>query len=171
MTYTTKLNVGDGYGDISVRGCLHFATNGKMRMNGRITVQGNGSTDYSKSGGASAQDFTEGGSSSGALLSGTGNNILIEFNGTNSDQHGIWIENVTYSSWKFEGDTNVTTTALTSNTAVNDAYLPVSSTTGFAHDDWVAIYNEGQGDYRVRTDEGCWVHDVDSSNNRIYIFT
>ena len=51
-------------------GCLHFATNGKIRINGRITVQGNGSTDYSKSGGVSAQDFTEGGSSSGALLSG-----------------------------------------------------------------------------------------------------
>ena len=169
VTVNSDTRTGDGYGDILVRGCLHFATNGKMRMNGRITVQGNGSTDYTKSSGVSAQDFTEGGSSSGALLSGTGNNILIEFNGTNADQHGIWIENVTYSSWKFEGDTNVTTTALTSSTAVNDAYLPVSSVTGFAHDDWVAIYNEGEADYRVRTDEGCWVHDVDSDNNRIYI--
>ena len=72
-----------------------------MKINGRITVQGNGSSDYSKTNGVSAQDFTEGGSSSGALLSATGNSINLEFVGSNSDQHGIWIENVSYSSWKF----------------------------------------------------------------------
>ena len=68
VTVSSDFRAGVGYGDILVRGCLHFATNGKIRINGRITVQGNGSTDYSKSGGVSAQDFTEGGGSSGALL-------------------------------------------------------------------------------------------------------
>ena len=107
VTINSDQRAGTGFGDISVRGNLHFATNGKLRINGRITVEGNGSTDYSKTDGVSAQDFTEGGSSSGALLSATGNNIRLEFEGTDADQHGIWIENVTYSSWKFEGDDNV----------------------------------------------------------------
>lgn len=169
VTVNSDQRAGTGFGDILVRGCLHFDTGGKIRINGRVTVQGNGSTDYSKTDGVSAQDFTEGGSSSGALLSATGNNIVLEFEGTNSDQHGIWIENVTYSSWKFIGDDSVTTTSLTTVANVEDSNLVVSDTTGFAPGDWVAIYNSGQGDYRVRADEGCWVHDVDSSNNRIYI--
>ena len=109
VTVNSDQRAGTGFGDILVRGNLHFDTNGKIRINGRITVQGNGSTDYSKTNGVSAQDFTEGGSSSGALLSATGNNIVLEFDGTNADQHGIWIENVTYSSWKFIGDDSVTT--------------------------------------------------------------
>lgn len=168
VTVNSDQRAGTGFGDILVRGCLHFDTGGKIRINGRVTVQGNGSTDYSKTDGVSSQDFTEGGSSSGALLSATGNNIVLEFDGSNSDQHGIWIENVTYSSWKFIGDDSVTTTTLTTVANVEDSNLVVSDTTGFAPGDWVAIYNSGQGDYRVRADEGCWVHDVDSSNNRIY---
>ena len=169
VTVNSDQRAGVGFGDILVRGCLHFATNGKIRMNGRITVQGNGSTDYTKTNGVSAQDFTEGGGSSGALLSATGNNITLEFEGTNTDQHGIWIENVTYSSWKFIGSDSVTTTVLETNANVEDSYLSVDDATGFGSGDWVAIYNAGQGDYRVRSDEGCWIHDVDASNNRIYI--
>ena len=169
VTVNSDQRAGTGFGDILVRGCLHFATNGKIRINGRITVQGNGSVDYTKTNGVSAQDFTEGGGSSGALLSATGNNIILEFEGTQADQHGIWIENITYSSWKFIGDDSVTTTELSAIANVEDAYLAVDSTTGFGIGDWVAIYNAGQGDYRVRSDEGCWIHDVDTSNNRIYI--
>lgn len=168
VTIDSDERAGTGFGDILVRGCLHFATNGKIRINGRITVQGNGSTDYSKTNGVSAQDFTEGGGSSGALLSGTGSNILLEFEGTNSDQHGIWIENIRYSSWKFNGTTNVTTTDFAADANVEDSYITVDSTTGFAAGDWIAMYCSAQQDYRVKSDEGAWVHDVDASNNRIY---
>ncbi len=169
VTINSDERAGTGFGDILVRGNLHFATNGKIRINGRITVQGNGSTDYSKSGGVSAQDFTEGGGSSGALLSATGNNIHLEFEGTNSDQHGIWVENIPYSSWKFIGDDSVTTTELSAVASPNDEYLTVDSTTGFAAGDWVAIYNGGQADRYSHNDEGAWVHDVDAGNNRIYV--
>ena len=168
VTVNSDQRAGTGFGDILVRGCLHFATNGKIRINGRITVQGNGSTDYSKTSGVSAQDFTEGGSSSGALLSATGNNILLEFEGTNSDQHGIWIRNVSYSSWKFDGTTNATTTDFAADAEVEDSYITVDSTTGFAAGDWIAMYCNGQQDYRVKSDEGAWIHDIDTSNNRIY---
>jgi len=169
VTVNSDQRAGTGFGDILVRGCLHFATNGKIRMNGRITVQGNGSNDYSKTDGVSAQDFTEGGGSSGALLSATGNNIVLEFDGTNSDQHGIWVENISFSSWKFVGDDSVTTTTLSSVANVEDSYITVADESGFGVGDWIAIYNAGQGDYRVRSDEGFWIHDVDTSDNRIYI--
>jgi hypothetical protein len=138
-------------------------------MNGRITVQGNGSTDYSKTDGISAQDFTEGGGSSGALLSATGNNIHLEFEGTDADQHGIWVENISYSSWKFIGDDSVTTTELSAIANPGDEYLAVDSTTGFGLGDWVAIYNTNHARPEEQQDEGCWVHDVDTSNNRIYL--
>ena len=168
VTVSSDFRAGTGFGDILVRGCLHFATNGKIRMNGRITVQGNGSTDYSKTDGVSAQDFTEGGGSSGALLSATGNNIHLEFEGTNADQHGIWVENVHYSSWKFIGDDSVTTTELSAIANTGDEYITVDSTTGFGTGDWVAIYDGDQANAYDHNDEGCWVHDVDASNNRIY---
>ena len=168
VTVNSDQRAGTGFGDILVRGCLHFATNGKIRMNGRITVQGNASTDYSKSSGVSAQDFTEGGGSSGALLSATGNNIHLEFEGDNADQHGIWVENISYSSWKFIGDDSVTTTELSAVANPGDEYITVDSTTGFGLGDWVAIYNTNNARPEEQHDEGCWVHDVDASNNRIY---
>jgi len=168
VTVNSDQRAGVGFGDMLVRGCLHFATNGKIRINGRINVEGNGSTDYSKTDGVSAQDFTEGSSSSGALLSATGNNIYLEFEGTSSDQHGIWIENVSYSSWKFIGDDSVTTTELSAIANPGDEYLAVDSTTGFGLGDWVAIYNTNHARPEEQHDEGCWVHDVDASNNRIY---
>ncbi len=169
VTVNSDQRAGTGFGNILVRGCLHFATNGKIRMNGRITVQGNASTDYSKSGGVSAQDFTEGGGSSGALLSATGNNIHLEFEGTDADQHGIWVENISYSSWKFIGDDSVTTTELSAVANTNDDYITVDSATGFGIGDWIAIYNNGHANSYAHNDEGLWVHDVDTSNNRIYV--
>ncbi len=168
VTVNSDQRAGTGFGDILVRGCLHFDTGGKIRINGRVTVQGNGSADYSKTDGVSAQDFTEGGSSSGALLSATGNNIYLEFEGTNADQHGIWVENISYSSWKFIGDDSVTTTELSAIANPGDEYITVDSTTGFGLGDWVAIYNTNNARPEEQADEGCWVHDVDASNNRIY---
>ena len=168
VTINSDERDGTGFGDILVRGNLHFATNGKIRINGRITVQGNASTDYSKTNGVSAQDFTEGGGSSGALLSATGNNILLEFEGTNADQHGIWIENISYSSWKFIGDDSVTTTELSAVANVGDEYITVDSISGFSAGDWVAVYNGESQDYRIQSDEGFWVHDIDTTNKRIY---
>lgn len=169
VTINSDERAGTGFGDILVRGNLHFATNGKIRINGRITVQGNASTDYSKTNGVSAQDFTEGSGSSGALLSATGNNIHLEFEGTDADQHGIWVENVTYSSWKFIGDDSVTTTELSASANPGDEYVTVDSTTGFAAGDWIAVYNTNNAHYQEHRDEGFWVHDVDASTNRIYV--
>ena len=168
VTIDSDERAGTGFGDILVRGCLHFATDGKIRINGRITVQGNGSTDYSKTNGVSAQDFTEGGGSSGALLSGTGSDILLEFEGDNSDQHGIWVENIAYSSWKFIGDDSVTTTELSAIANVSDEYITVDSVSGFSAGDWISVYSGNNQNVKIFGDEGFWVHDIDSVNERIY---
>lgn len=153
----------NGYGDINVFGNLHFATNAKFRMNGRITVEGSNAS-YS-----SGVQFTEGNSSSGGLLSGDGSNIILEFRGSNDDQHGIWVENETFASLKLVGPEVRTNTTLSSEASIKDEYLTLSSTSNISAGDWLAIYLDGNQDNRVLGDEGCWVHDVDSGNNRVYI--
>ena len=153
----------NGYGDITVFGNLHFATNAKFRMNGRITVEGSNEA-Y-----ATGNQFTEGSSTSGGLLSGTGNNIELEFRGTNSDQHGIWIQNERFASLKLVGDEGRTNSTISSIANIGDEYITVSNDSGFATGDWISIYLDGNQDNRVLGDEGMWVHDVDASTNRLYI--
>lgn len=153
----------NGYGDITVFGNLHFDTNAKFRMKGRITVEGS-NQDYS-----TGTQFTEGVSTSGGLLSGNGSNIVLEFSGSNDDQHGIWIQNETFASMKLVGTEVRTNTTLSSEASIKDEYITVNSSDNIAAGDWLSIYLDGNQDNRVLGDEGCWVHDVDSGNNRIYI--
>lgn len=153
----------NGYGDITVHGNLHFATNAKFRLNGRITVHGDNALDYNNN-----LQFADGNSSTGALLSATGNNIVVEVRGSDDDQHGVWVENLRFSSIKLVGDESRTTTTLSSAVGINEDYLPVSSTTGFAVGDWLSVFLDDNQDARANADEGFWVHDVDSGNNRLY---
>ena len=152
----------NGYGDITVFGNLHFATNAKFRMNGRITVEGSNAA-YD-----TGTQFTEGSSSSGGLLSGDGSNIILEFRGNNDDQHGIWVQNETFASMKLKGPEVRTNTTLSSVANIKDEYITVSSASNFSAGDWLSIYLNDHIDNRVLGDEGCWVHDVDSGNNRLY---
>jgi hypothetical protein len=155
----------NGYGDITVRGHLKFETNGKFRLNGRITVKGYNTAAYNLTGGAW---FTEGSSASAGLISSSGTNMLLEVRGSNSDQHGIWIENERYASMKFEADykrLNVTTSAKLN---INDDYISVTNASNFAAEDWISIFRDDNQDNAVTGDEGFWVHDVDTTNNRIY---
>ena len=50
-----------GYGDIVVQGNLHITTNGKMRINGRITVKGYDTAGNNVSGGAWFSEGANGG--------------------------------------------------------------------------------------------------------------
>jgi hypothetical protein len=153
----------NGYGDITVHGNLHFASTAKFRMNGRITVHGDNALDYNNN-----LQFVDGNSGTGALLSATGNDIILEFRGSNDDQHGIWVENLRFSSLKLVGDESRTFSTLSSAVEINADYLPVSSTSGFAAGDWISVFLDGNQDARANADEGFWVHDVDTTNNRIY---
>jgi hypothetical protein len=164
VTINSDLRPTNGYGDIAIYGNLHFATNGKFRLNGRITSLGrNTGTNYT-----TPAQFAEGNASTGSLLSSSGNNMLLEVRGSNADQHGIWVETVRYASMKLEADEYLTTTTLSSAVAVGDDYITVSQSAGFAEGDWISVFKENE-DNRVLGDEGLWVHDVDSANNRIYV--
>ena len=165
VVVNSDIRTTNGYGDITVRGHLKFETNGKMRMNGRITVKGYNSAAYNVSGGAW---FTKGSSTTAGLLSSSGNNMVLEFEGTNDDQHGIWVENERFASMKLEADAYRTTTTSSAEMSYKSEYITVSDDSGFAAGDWISVYKE-QEDDRVLGDEGFWVHDVDAANNRIYI--
>ena len=153
----------NGFGDIAVYGNLHFETNAQFRLNGRITVWGQNDGNYN-----SNKWFIDGDNTTGGLLSMTGSNVTLEVRGTNADQHGIWIETERFASMKLDGDEKKTTTALAASASVLDSHLSVDDSTGFAAGDWIAVYREGNQDDRVLGDEGFWVHDVDSGNDRIY---
>lgn len=156
----------NGYGDISVYGNLHFATNGKMLIGGMLRVYGNDSYNYNNS---TSKWFIEGDNTTAGLISSAGRNIEMIFRGANADNHGIWIENQNWASMKLEADEKKTTTALAEPVTVGDEYLAVDDTAGFATGDWVALYRDADQDGRVNNDEGFWVHHVDGANNRIYI--
>lgn len=165
VVVNSDIRTTNGYGDITVQGNLKFEANGKMRLNGRITVKGYNTAAYNISGGAW---FTEGVTATAGLLSSSGNNMLLEVRGGQSDQHGIWVENERYASMKMEADEKRTTTTSSTEMSYNSEYITVSEDSGFAEGDWIAIYKE-QEDERVMGDEGMWVHDVDTANNRIYV--
>ena len=168
VTVNSNTVVTQGYGDVALYGCLHFATNTYIRFNGRITVWGqNTGTDYN-----TPAQFTEGQSTAnGSLLSSAGNNIKVEFRGTNADQHGIWVETQRYASMTMAADEKKTTTTSSAAVAYQDEYITVTDEAGFAEGDWIAIYTDGaqSEDYRVLGDEGFFIHDVDTANNRIYV--
>ena len=165
VVVNSDIRTTNGYGDITVRGHLKFETNGKMRLNGRITVKGYNSAAWNISGGAW---FTEDDSATAGLFSSSGNNMILEVRGNNSDQHGIWVENERFASMKLYADEYLTTTTSSADVDYGDDYISVTSASGFAAEDWIAIFKENE-DNRVLGDEGFWVHDVDTTNNRLYI--
>ena len=156
VTVTSDIRTTNGYGDIQLYGKLEISNNGQFRLNGRITIRGNG-------GGY----FAEGNSSTSGYLHMTAGS-LMEIRGSNSDQHGIWMETEQHCQMILEGTAKNLNTNLSAATAIKDAYLPVDSASNWAVGDWVTVFNREE-DYRVGGDEGFWVHDVDTSNNRIYI--
>ena len=168
VTVNSNTVVTQGYGDVALYGCLHFATNTYIRFNGRIRVYGqNTGTSYN-----TPAQFTEGQSTgNGSLLSSAGNNIKVEFRGTQADQHGIWVENTRYASMTMAADEKKTTTTNSAAVDFKDEYITVTDETGFAEGDWIAIYTDGaqSEDFRVLGDEGFFIHDVDTANNRIYV--
>ena len=157
VTVNSDLRPTNGYGNISLYGKLEIVNNGQFRLNGRITLYGNGSGGY----------FVEGNADTNSFLNMTAGSSL-EIRGTNSDQHGIWMETQQHCQMIIEGTQKNLNTNLSSSTSIGDEYLPVDSDSNWSAGDWVTVFNRNE-DYRVKGDEGFWVHDVDTSNNRIYI--
>lgn len=147
----------NGWGDIALYGKLEIISGGQFRLNGRITLYGNGAGGY----------FVDGNNTTNSFLHMTSGSSM-EIRGTNSDQHGIWMETQQHCQMIFEGTAKNINTNLSAATSVGDVYLPVNNASNWAIGDWVTVFNREE-DYRVNGDEGFWVHDVDTTNNKIYL--
>ena len=147
----------NGWGDVALYGKLEIVSGGQFRLNGRITLYGNGAGGY----------FAEGNSTSNSFLHMTAGSSM-EIRGSNSDQHGIWMETQQHCQMIMEGTAKNLNTNLSAATDYGAAYLPVDNASNFAAGDWVTVFNREE-DYRVCSDEGFWVHDIDETNNVIYI--
>jgi len=156
VTVNADLRPTNGYGDIALYGKLEIGNQGQFRLNGRITIYGNGSAGY----------FSDGDSNTSGFLHMTAGSSM-EIRGTNDDRHGIWMETQKHCQMILQGTQKNLNTNLSSAIAVDHTYLPVNSATNWAVGDWVTVFNRSE-DYRVNGDEGFWVHDVDTTNNKIY---
>ena len=149
-------------GDVRIDGNLHFANGGKMHLHGRMTV-----ANTSNQGNNNAGEFVQGTSTSGSLLSMAGG-TEIKISGSNSDQHGIQIHSRRWCGVELLGSEPTHYTNLNGAYSVQSDYMTVDSAANFAAGDMISLY-EREVDWRVSPDECMFVHDTDTTNNRIYI--
>jgi hypothetical protein len=147
----------NGWGDVALYGKLLISSGGQFRLNGRITLYGNGAGGY----------FSEGDNTTNSFLHMTAGSSM-EIRGSNSDNHGIWMETQQHCQMILQGTQKNLNTNLSAATSIGDVYLPVDDASNWAEGDWVTVFNREE-DYRVGGDEGFWVHHVDGANNRIYL--
>lgn len=147
-------------GDVTIDGNLHFANGGKMHLHGRMTVNNTSNSNND------AGEFVEGTSTSGSLLSMVGG-TEIKISGNNSDQHGIQIKNRRWCGVQIDGSEPTLITTVNGNHAPDSSYITVANSANFAANDRISLYKREE-DYTVANDEVFFVHDVDTSNHRIY---
>ena len=143
----------NGWGDITVRGILQSQLNATMtfRLNGLLKVRGSGGTFHARAG------------------------LTVQVKGAEGDNHGIQVDNEAGADLIIEGSDGMPTTTTTSATVVNGEYLPVSSASGFAIGEQIAVYDittsysgtDWASPIEGFHDEGFWIHDI--SSNNIYV--
>ena len=147
-------------GDVTIDGNLHFANGGKMHLHGRMTVKNTSNSNNT------AGEFAEGTSTSGSLLSMVGG-TEIKISGDNSAQHGIQVDSRKWCGVQIFGSEPTLKTELNGNHDYESTYLTVDNSANFAVGDMISIYRREE-DVRLMNDEVVYVHDVDTSNHRIY---
>ena len=147
-------------GDVTIDGNLHFANGGKMHLHGRMTV--NNTSNHNNDAG----EFVEGTSTSGSLLSMVGG-TEIKISGDNSAQHGIQIKNRRWCGVQIDGGEPTLITTVNGNHAPDSSYITVADASNFAINDRISLYKREE-DYTLANDEVFFVHDVDTTNERIY---
>jgi hypothetical protein len=146
--------------DITIDGNLHFADGGKMHLNGRMTVNNTSNSNNT------AGEFVTDSTSSGSLLSMVGG-TEIKISGDNAAQHGIQIADRAWCGVQIDGGEPTLKTELNGVHAQRSGYLTVDNSANFAVGDLISLYLREE-DYRLANDECFWVHDVDTTNHRIY---
>ena len=147
-------------GDVTIDGNLHFATNGKMHLHGRMLVYNTSNSNNT------AGEFVEGSSTSGSLLS-MSNGTEIKISGNNSDQHGIQVDARKWCGIQIDGSEPTLITTVNGNHAPDSPYITVADASNFAAEDRISLYKREE-DYTLANDECFFVHDVDTTNDRIY---
>tara|TARA_R100000900_G_scaffold104027_1_gene80722 strand:+ start:132 stop:2927 length:2796 start_codon:yes stop_codon:yes gene_type:complete len=148
-------------GDITIDGNLHFASGGKMHLDGRMTVHNTSNHNDN------AGEFVEGTSTSGSLLSMVGGSE-IKISGDNSAQHGIQINSRKWCGVQIDGSEPTLITTVNGNHAPNSDYITVANSANFAINDRISLYKREE-DYTLVNDEVFFIHDIDTSNHRIYV--
>lgn len=148
-------------GDVTIDGNLHFANGGKMHLHGRMTVK---NTSHSSN---NTGEFVQGTAASGSLLS-MASGTEIKISGSNSDQHGIQVDARKWCGVEMLGSEPTHYTNLNGAYSVQSDYMTVDSAANFAAGDMISLY-EREVDFRVSPDECFYIHDTDTTNNRIYI--
>ena len=146
--------------DVTIDGNLHFANGGKMHLNGRMTVKNTSNSNNT------AGEFVEGTSTSGSLLSMVGG-TEIKISGDNAAQHGIQVDARKWCGVQIDGGEPTLKTELNGNHDYESTYLTVDNSANFAAGDMVSIYRREE-DVRLVNDEVVYIHDVDTSNHRLY---
>ena len=147
-------------GDVTIDGNLHFASGGKMHLHGRMTVNNTSNNNDT------AGEFVEGVSTSGSLLSMVGG-TEIKISGSNSDQHGIQVNTRKWCGVDIAGSEPTLATTVNGNHAPNSDYITVTNSANFAAGDRISLYKREE-DYTLINDEVFFIHDVDTTNHRIY---
>lgn len=148
-------------GDVTIDGNLHFGTGGKMHLHGQMRVN---NTSHSSD---NTGEFVDGTAASGSLLS-MANGTEVKISGGNSDQHGIIVWNRKWCGVQIDGSEPTLNTQLNGAHSIGSYYLTVDSATNFTAGDMISLYDYDV-DWYFDTDECFYVHDVDASNNRIYV--
>ena len=159
VAVTGDIRTTNGFDNSTVQGKLHIQGSGCMlRMNGNLTIDSVNSNTY----------FTEGVSSAPYFLMDPGS--TLELKGTNADAHRLWInpeQRITVEILGTNPNPQTTLTAAASGVVNNFAFADASN---FRTGDWITVYMPeriGLGWAYYRSDEGFWIHDVDS--NDVYV--
>ena len=158
VTINSDVRTTNGTGNVNVNGKLIITSGGKIRVNGILDIFTSGTA---------TSFFSEGVSTSGAHFE-MQNNTDLELVGLDADNHGIQVEDQVYLQIVLQGSEKNLNTLLSGEHSYQQDYLSVDSASNFAAGDWLTVFKRDV-DYRVNTDEGFFVHDVDTSNNRIYL--
>lgn len=149
VTYDVATPVATGFGNSFIRGILQSQASASttLRMNGTLEVEGGG-TYHARDG------------------------HTLQFRGTSSEQHLLFVENEANACIVMEGSDGMPTTTLSSGQSEGATSFTVASAANFAPGEWIAIFNNttaqtGVAGATTLRDEGFWIHDI--SGNTIYI--
>jgi len=152
INHTVTIDTGlstptNGFGDITVGsgGILTNDNNTTLRINGNLNA--NAGTIHFK------------------------DNLEVQFNGADGDNHGLQVQSSANSNLILEGDDPAGTTTTTAATDGNVCTHSLASASAFAIGDWIQIYaydytSTDENDGIRFQDEGFWIHDIDG--NTVY---